>query len=159
MKLSRETVRTLALEAGFTDAGVTALPHAKEERDAARFEEWIAQGRAGSMQYLERRNERGELVRARVKSPFPWARSAIVCWASYDSGEPRSVEPRTTGASGSTGASDPGTGWIARYAWTSRPAADPDARRPSDYHRVLLKRLHLLEEKLRAECGQYESRA
>jgi hypothetical protein len=84
--LSRERVRALAVEAGFVDAGVTALPYANEERDAARFEQWIAEGRAGSMRYLERRNEAGkdaagELVRARVRTPFPWARSAIVCWA------------------------------------------------------------------------------
>ena len=175
MKLSWVRVRKLAIEAGFTDAGVTALPHANQERDAARFDEWIARGRAGSMLYLERRNKTlerrkealercgegsrdgaGELVRARVRTPFPWARSAIVCWASYDSGEPRSID-----------VSDPGAGWIARYAWTSQPAAKPqtvlpearNARRPSDYHRVLVKRLHLLEEKLRAEYGQFESRA
>jgi len=149
----------LAVEAGFTDAGVTALPHANEKRDAARFEEWIAQGRAGSMGYLERRNEAGkegagELVRARVRTPFPWARSAIVCWAQYDSGGPRSIE-----------ASNLAAGWIARYACTSRPTEKPQnpnvrgERSPSDYHRVLLKRLRVLEEKLRAECGEFESRA
>ena len=156
MKLSRERVRKLALEAVFTDAGVAALPHTNEERDAARFEEWIAQGRAGMMQYLERRgeagkDEAGELVRARVRTPFPWARSAIVCWARY------AYEPPLTSKT-----PDPGSGWIARYAGTSKPAADLDklgARRPSDYHRVLLKRLRVLEAKLRAECGEFESRA
>jgi len=153
MKLGRERVRTLAVEAGFADAGVTALPHANEKRDAARFEEWIAAGRAGSMRYLERRNESGELVRTRVKAPFPWARSAIVCWAPYDRGESRSID-----------VSDPGAGWIARYAWTGRQSAKPQgndargARQPSDYHRVLLKRLRALEEKLRTECGEFESR-
>ena len=154
MTLKPERVQKLAVEAGFADAGVAPLPHVNEERDAARFEEWIAIGHAGSMQYLERRNETGELVRARVKTPFPWARSAIVCWAQYDSGGPRSIE-----------ASNLAAGWIARYACTSRPTEKPQSpdvrgeRSPSDYHRVLLKRLRVLEEKLRAECGEFESRA
>ncbi len=30
---------------------------------------------------------------------------------------------------------------------------------PSDYHRVLVKRLRLLDEKLRGECGEFQSRA
>jgi epoxyqueuosine reductase len=149
--LTRERVRALAIEAGFTDAGLAPLPHANEERDATRFERWIAAGRAGAMQYLERRGEgkdgAGELARARARTPFPWARSAIVCWASYDSGGPRSID-----------ANDPGAGWIARYALTSQIDND-GARRPSDYHRVLLKRLRALEAKLRGECGEFEARA
>ncbi len=52
--LSRERARGLALEAGFAEAGLVALPHAHQERDAARFEEWVRAGRAGSMRYLER---------------------------------------------------------------------------------------------------------
>ena len=35
----------------------------------------------------------GQLVRARVADPFPWARSAIVCFANYNSAEPRSTDP------------------------------------------------------------------
>ena len=52
--LSSELARTLALEAGFDEAGIVALPHANEERDAARFEEWVQAGRAGTMGYLKR---------------------------------------------------------------------------------------------------------
>ena len=99
------------------------------------------------MQYLHRENEGGELVRARVATPFPWARSAIVCFASYNSAQPRSTEnaPR-------------GSGWIARYAWSSRVDANGN-RRPSDYHKVLLKRLKTLDAKLREQFGAFESRA
>ena len=62
-------------------AGLVALPHAEESRDASRFTSWIAEGHAGTMQYLERVNESGELVRARVSTPFKWARSSdrVLC--------------------------------------------------------------------------------
>jgi epoxyqueuosine reductase len=99
------------------------------------------------MQYLERKNESGDLVRARVATPFEWARSAIVCFASYHCDPPLSTETR-----------DPRSGWIARYAWSSRVDAKGE-RRPSDYHKVLLKRLKILDAKLRESFGVFESRA
>ena len=154
--LTRERVRAWAMEAGFAEAGLVALPQAHSERDAARFEEWVRAGRAGSMRYLERRElgpdgEDGRLLRSRVRIPFPWARSAIVCFAGYDSAQPRSTDPAVVGA-----------GWIARYAWSSRldeakEGASP-VRRPSDYHKILLKRLKTLETRLREEYGAFEAR-
>jgi epoxyqueuosine reductase len=143
--LSRERARALAVEAGFAEAGLAALPHAHQERDAARFEEWVRAGHAGSMRYLERRGEDGRLLRARI--PFPWARSAVVCWANYNSEQPRSTEPAVENA-----------GWIARYAWSSKVDAQ-GRRRPSDYHKVLLKRLKALEARLHEELGAFEARA
>ena len=86
-------------------------------------------------------------MRARVSVPFAWARSAIVCFARYDSEQPRSTAPAAAG-----------TGWIARYAWSSRPTPQGE-RRPSDYHKVLLKRLKALEAQLHAEFGEFEARA
>lgn len=150
--LGREEVRALALEAGFTEAGVVALPHAQEVRDAARFTEWLGAGRAGTMQYLARTSDEGEPVRARAAIPFPWARSAIVCAMNYHGAQLRSTDPAPAGA-----------GWIARYAWSSqilpgRAGADGE-RRPSDYHKVLLKRLRALEAKLHERYGEFESRA
>ena len=150
--LSRERARALALGAGFTEAGLVALPHEAEARDAARFAEWVGAGRAGTMGYLERRDAGGALVRGRVAVPFPWARSAVVCFASYDGGGPRSTE-----------AAEAGAGWIARYAWTSRVDAKGE-RRASDYHKVLLKRLRALEAglrelALREAAGEFEARA
>jgi epoxyqueuosine reductase len=148
--LSRELARAWALDAGFTEAGLVALPYANQQRDAARFEEWLRAGRAGTMRYLERTSheengEAGRLLRACI--PFPWARSAVVCWASYHSPQPRSID-----------AADAGAGWIARYAWSSK--TDPNgASRPSDYHKVLLKRLKTVEARLRAEFGSFEARA
>jgi epoxyqueuosine reductase len=145
-KLTRERVRAGALEAGFAEAGLVALPHAEEVRDAARFAEWVAAGRSGSMHYLARTTEAGQLVRARVSNPFPWARSAIVCFASYHGAQPRSTDPAA-----------PGAGWIARYAWSSRTDA-AGVRRPSDYHKVLLKRIRALEAQLHTEFGDFEAR-
>jgi epoxyqueuosine reductase len=147
--LSRELVRALALEAGFTEAGVVALPYSSQERDEARFEEWVRAGRAGTMSYLERTGEDGRLLRARI--PFPWARSAVVCFANYNSSQPRSTEPAAEGA-----------GWIARYAWSSKmqtgcEGAEP-ARRPSDYHKVLLKRMKAVELRLHENFGEFEAR-
>ncbi len=144
--LSHAQTRALALEAGFTEAGLVALPHEAEERDAVRFDQWIAEGNAGSMHYLERKGTDGQLLRARVANPFPWARSAIVCFANYNSAEPHSTEP-----------AGQGTGWIARYAFTSKQVQG--RRQPSDYHKVLKHRLDALEAQLHAALGNFEARA
>jgi epoxyqueuosine reductase len=104
------------------------------------------------MRYLERRSEDGRLLRSRAAIPFPWARSAVVCFAGYNSGEPLSTEPTEAGA-----------GWIARYAWSSRKDVE-GRRRPSDYHKVLKKRLESLETRIREERiragqqGEFEAR-
>ena len=143
----REAAYMLAQECGFTNAGIVALPHADESRDANRFTKWIGAGHAGTMKYLHRVNDEGELLRARAATPFPWARSAIVCSASYDSAQPRSTAEAPRSA-----------GWIARYAWSSRVDAKGE-RRPSDYHKVLLKRLKALDAKLQEQFGEFESRA
>jgi epoxyqueuosine reductase len=141
-----EQVHALVIEAGFAEAGLVPLPHENDERDAARFSQWISAGRAGTMSYLERRDENGRMVRSRVGIPFPWARSAIVCFAGYHSAQPRSIEPTNEGA-----------GWIARYAWSSRVDAN-GVRRPSDYHKVLKRRLLALEARLHDRFGAFEAR-
>src|SRR5271157_2112664 len=125
--LTRELVRALTLEAG--------------------FEEGVRAGRAGTMRYLERTGENGQLLRARIGTPFPWARSAVVCFANYNSPQPRSIEPAAEGA-----------GWIARYAWSSKVNAD-GIRQPSDYHKVLLKRMKALELRLHEHFGVFTARS
>jgi epoxyqueuosine reductase len=144
--LTHAQARALAVAAGFTEAGLIALPHSGQARDAARFEQWIANGNAGSMHYLERKGPDGQLLRARIANPFSWARSAIVCFASYDSDQPRSTEPAAQA-----------TGWIARYAFTSKQVQG--RRQPSDYHKVLKRRLEALEAELHAALGSFEARA
>ena len=146
--LTIEQARAFAIEAGFSEAGLVELPYADEARNATRFAEWVRAGRAGSMSYLTRMDEdRKQFVRARVGTPFPWARSAIVCLANYNFAAPRSTAP-----------AEQGTGWIARYAWSSRVGAD-GVRRASDYHKVLKKRLLALEARLHRNFGDFEARA
>jgi len=144
--LTAEWARTLALEAGFAEAGVVALPYLKEARDAARFEEWLGAGRAGTMRYLSRRAENGQLLRARVAVSFRWAKSAIVCLAGYHAAQPRSTDAAAEDA-----------GWIARYAWSGRRDA-AGTLHPSDYHKVLRKRVRALEARLHKQFGSFEAR-
>jgi epoxyqueuosine reductase len=144
--LIREGAHALALGAGFTEAGVVELPHAADARDGTRFEEWVREGRAGTMRYLQRTDENGRMVRSRVGVPFPWARSAVVCFSNYNSAEARSIEQ-----------AEAGSGWIARYAWSSRTDAN-GTRRPSDYHKVLKKKLIALEARMHEQFGTFEAR-
>jgi len=147
--LTQSLVDTLAREAGFTAAGIAAVPDGSapegiEER--RRFEEWIDSGSAGEMEYLKRRNESGEFARSSVRAAFPWAQSVIVCVANYNSAAPCSTDP-----------AGPESGWIARYA-QSGVKADSGPMRPSDYHKVLLRRLEALDARLRVSVGAFESR-
>ena len=132
----------LAAEAGFAAAGIAAVPEPgspEDQAERARFDDWIDQGRAGDMSYLQRRNDAGTLLRSSVRVALPWARSVIVCAASYNADQPRSTDPAPAGA-----------GWIARYAWSSKPGPGGDVR-PSDYHKVLLRRLETLRDHLAHE--------
>ena len=134
----------LARDAGFATAGIAAVPEpgsVEDQEERARFAGWVEEGRAGTMEYLKRRDEAGRLVRSSVRVALPWARSVIVCAANYNSAEPRSTEAAAEGA-----------GWIARYAWTG------NGERPTDYHKVLLRRLEGLRDRLAATLGSFESR-
>ena len=146
--LERDAVREVALAAGFTEAGLVAIPYAAEPRDGGRFAAWVRAGRSGTMRYLKRTGEDGRLTRESVRIPFPWARSALVCFASY-------LSPS---APLSTKTQERGSAWIARYAWSSRKN-EKGERRPSDYHKVLLKRLRAVEARLHEEFGAFEARA
>jgi epoxyqueuosine reductase len=129
---------------GFAAAGIAAVPEpgsAEDAEERARFADWVEDGRAGTMEYLKRRDEAGRLVRSSVRVALPWARSVIVCAANYNSAEPRSTDPAREGAS-----------WIARYAWTG------NSERPTDYHKILLRRLERLRDGLAQRLGAFESR-
>ncbi|MGB7134401.1 MAG: QueG-associated DUF1730 domain-containing protein, partial [Acidobacteriaceae bacterium] len=140
----RELVDALSQHAGFSAAGLAAVPEAgsaDDEEERRRFADWIDADRAGEMEYLKRRDEAGRLLRSSLRVALPWARSVIVCAANYHAAAPRSLDPAPEGA-----------GWIARYAWTG------NGSRPTDYHRVLLRRAEGLRDRLAAELGPFESR-
>jgi epoxyqueuosine reductase len=127
---SAQFIKQSALRAGFDLCGVAPLQNLPE---LAYFPEWIADGYAGEMAYLEARDEAGRLKRESPTHVVPWARSAIVCALNYNSNEPYS-----------TSYSDSSRGWISRYAWGS-----------ADYHNITLKRLRAIESDLRAEYGEH----
>jgi len=121
--LSSGQVKSLALEVGFDLAGVSAVG---EFPELTSYPDWVAEGRAGEMRYLEARNDAGDLKRAALRNVAPWARSVVVCAINYNSAEPYSTE-----------CADPSRGWISRYAWSQR-----------DYHEVVLEKLRRLESRI-----------
>jgi epoxyqueuosine reductase len=125
-------IKECARAAGFELCGVAPV-HEFAELQA--FPDWIADGRHGEMKYMEARDEAGELKRASLTRVAPWARSVIVCALNYNTAHPYSTQ--TEHAS---------QGWVSRYAWGRE-----------DYHDAVMKRLRILEAKLRdtAESADY----
>ncbi len=145
-----EIVQEAARAAGFSAAGIAAVPEVGSAEDYAELglvEDWLAKGRGGEMEYLKRRDEAGRLLRSSLRIALPWARSVIVCAANYQSAQVKSIDPAAADA-----------GWIARYAWSGQ-AADEGGLRASDYHKVLLRRLKTLESDLKERLGGFESRS
>jgi epoxyqueuosine reductase len=137
-----DQIAALAQKAGFAKAGIAPIPPPGEEApELSHFEPWIERGYAGEMEYLKRRDEANRLLRSSLRVAVPWARSVIVCAANYNTEAPKSIDPASAES-----------GWIARYAWTG------DAGQPSDYHDVLLRRLHKLEQSLQQEFGPFQAR-
>jgi epoxyqueuosine reductase len=123
--------RKAALDAGFDLAGIA--PVRKEDLpEIAAFIQWVDEGRAGEMKYMEARTETGELRRASAANAAPWVRSVVVCAVNYSADKPYSVE-----------AHDSARGWISRYAWGTR-----------DYHDALLPRLRQVESAIRQFAEQ-----
>jgi epoxyqueuosine reductase len=124
-------IKRLALAAGFDLAGIAGVGDTPEHHF---FPQWIAAGHAGDMNYLEARNEVGDLKRASLANAAPWARSVVVCALNYNTDQPYSTHAGTTSQ-----------GWISRYAWTQR-----------DYHDVVLAKLRQFESSFVALCEQAE---
>ena len=122
-----EQIKLIAAEAGFDLCGIAPV---QEFPELARFPQWIADGHAGEMKYLESRNDSGQLRRASLNLVFPWARSVVVCAVNYNAPHPYSTDVH-----------DPARGWISRYAWSRE-----------DYHDSVLRRLREVEGKLKELC-------
>ena len=134
-----QAVLKLAQAEGFDLAGIVSLDGVPDSTQRADYlEEWIAAGHAGEMDYLKRRDEHQQLLRSSIETAFPWARSVVVCAVNYNAEAPHSIDP-----------APPGTGWMARYAWSGTRDENGDIT-PTDYHDVLLKRLRSLEDRLKS---------
>ncbi|HVM93512.1 MAG TPA: tRNA epoxyqueuosine(34) reductase QueG [Terriglobales bacterium] len=120
-------IHELARDAGFDLCGITPVRNFGELKV---FPEWIANNHHGEMKYMESRNEKGELKRARLANAAPWAKSVIVCAINYNTAHPYSTQVDPAEAEGK--------GWISRYAWSQE-----------DYHDAVLRRLRQLESRLR----------
>ncbi|MGC9199637.1 MAG: tRNA epoxyqueuosine(34) reductase QueG [Acidobacteriaceae bacterium] len=169
----REWIEARARAVGFDLAGVASVPQppsSAAEQEDRRYTSWVDAGYAGEMDYLKRVNPSGEYLRGDLHRTMPWARSVIVCAANYNVDAPRSIDPP-----GSPDALSPQSGfrsgWIARYAWSgrssarsqdvarsqgaaSRDAAAGHSAAASDYHDVLLARLHVLEADLKLRFAE-----
>ena len=121
-------VKQTAHEAGFELAGIAPV---RDFPELNRFPDWIEAGHAGEMKYMEARNDAGQLKRASLHSTAPWARSVIVCAINYNTAHPYSTQ-----------VNDPERGWISRYAWSRE-----------DYHEAVMRRLRIVEDRLRREVG------
>ena len=160
-------VRDTALGCGFHLAGITPVLDAENSDDnAARispelsyFPQWIAEGRAGEMEYLKRRDADGRLLRSSVRVPFPWARSVIVCAVNYNSDQPYSIDSPAVETADKAEQRTPG--WIARYAWSGHRQDKEEAAaqlEPTDYHSVIRDRLERLRAELQMQFGDFEAR-
>ncbi len=123
MVVTADAIKARAAEVGFDLCGIApAERHAK----LARLPEWIAQGRAGEMDYLAASSQE----RLDVRHSLASARSVISVAVLYNTDQPYSADGL-----------DPGRVTVARYAWGD------------DYHFVLRTRLRTLLQWLSDNAG------
>ncbi len=150
-------VEQTARDLGFHLAGITSVPELDalgEFPELASFPQWVAEGRVGAMEYLQRKDAAGRYLRSSLRVPFPWARSVIVCAVNYNTPQPYSRQDAPEDA-----------GWIARYAWSGQSQekmgagnSEASTLQPTDYHLVIRERLEQLSTKLQATLGAFTSR-
>lgn len=109
-----KSVKDFALNLGFDLVGISP-PDA--DLDTPNFREWIENGYAGEMKYLERNSSKRE----NPGEVLPGIKSIVTCAVNYNTDKPYSTEVKSSGK-----------GWVARYAWGE------------DYHDVLIKSLKKL---------------
>jgi epoxyqueuosine reductase len=128
------TIKHAAHTAGFDLVGIAAV---RDFPELDYFPDWIANGHAGEMKYLEARDGAGQLKRASLRTAAPWARSVIVCATNYNTGHPYSTQ-----------VNDSDRGWISRYAWSRE-----------DYHDSVMRRLRVVEQSLLEQVGEGQDAA
>lgn len=117
-----QDIRAWGVELGFQHIGITDLNIAEDE---ARLMDWLAQGRHGEMQYMERYGRN----RARPDTIVPGTIRVISARMDYVTPEARSAEEVL---------SDGTLGFVSRYALGR------------DYHKVMRRRLSQLAQRIQA---------
>ena len=107
--MKAEEIRNFARKLGFTLCGIARIEPTPEGNF---YSEWLDQGYAGEMHYLERQ----KAARMDPGSVLPGARSVIVCAINYNTNHPLTSW-------------DSSRAWISRYAWGK------------DYHDTLQEKL------------------
>ena len=110
-------IRGIARELGFDGVGIAP---AAPVRRAAYLGQWLAEGRAGRMDYLHRHSQ----AREDSRGLLPGAKSVIVVAHNYYHPSPPRPDDRPRGR-------------VAMYTWGR------------DYHRVIRKKLHTLIDRMR----------
>jgi len=121
VKLSQK-IKTEAQQLGFELVGVSPVTMPPHEES---FAQWLRQGFAGELEYMERT----EALRRDPQALVPWAVSVISVGMNYFTPFPR---PETSQES---------RGWISRYAWGD------------DYHDVIKHKLEALLERIKELHG------
>ncbi len=124
-----QTVRRVASQAGFDCVAVTT---AREVDGGQRYDDWLARGGAGQMDYLRQNRDK----RFHPDRLVEGARSVICLAVGYAPGPDEPVLQ-----------ADPPRAFVARYA------------RGRDYHKVLKKRCHRMMDELRLIVPDFNGRA
>ena len=127
----KRRILTWAEELGFTDARVTDTDLSAYEQG---FRDWLAEGNAGSMTFLERHG----LLRFRPEELVPGTRRVLMVSRDY-------LPPETKGPQQVLG--NPALGYVSRYALGR------------DYHKLVRKRLAQLARRISDEIGPFTHRA
>jgi epoxyqueuosine reductase len=115
-------VKKAAQQLGFELVGVSPLKVPLHEQS---FAEWLRQGLAGELGYMERT----EALRREPRELVPWAVSIVSVALNYYTAFPRAPLSKTT------------NGWISRYAWGD------------DYHDLIKAKLGSLLERINQLAG------
>jgi len=131
----REELETLARTLGFDLCRVASCA---PPAHIAEFRDWLRQGAAGEMHYMER----GQEKRCDPQQVLPGARSTIILAMNYWQGEEEEEKSSTSNAQRSTlNGKHSARGRVARYAWGD------------DYHDVIQPKLDAIDRFLRSNGG------
>jgi epoxyqueuosine reductase len=141
----KEAIRQRAWELGFDDCRVTT---ANSPESAARFKQWLAEGRHGEMAWLERNARK----RVDPQQVLPGARSIIALAVSYHDSNCSAVStagggsPQTAPMPPSQATTQTGAGNRQSPIANSQPGLIARYARYGDYHQIVGERLKRLTE-------------